>query len=69
MIWQGQVQEWPITLGASLGVPIALFLLFEMWFLVPLPKGPVEQLHRLLTVAFATNRNERSASGRRISAT
>jgi hypothetical protein len=23
-------------------VPIALFLMFERWFLVPLPKGPLE---------------------------
>jgi hypothetical protein len=26
----------------ALGMPIFLFVLFEMWFLVPLPKGPVE---------------------------
>ena len=26
----------------ALGVPIAFFVLFEVWFLVPLPKGPVE---------------------------
>lgn len=26
----------------ALGVPVAFFLLFEVWFLVPLPKGPVE---------------------------
>ena len=24
------------------GVPVALFLMFEKWFLVPLPRGPVE---------------------------
>jgi hypothetical protein len=24
-------------------VPVALFLMFEVWFLVPLPKGPIEQ--------------------------
>ena len=24
-------------------VPIALFFMFEKWFLVPLPKGPVEE--------------------------
>jgi len=24
-------------------VPFALFLLFEIWFLVPLPKGPLEE--------------------------
>jgi hypothetical protein len=28
----------------ALGVPIVLFLLFEVWFLVPLPKGPIESL-------------------------
>ena len=26
----------------ALGMPIVLFFLFEVWFLVPLPKGPVE---------------------------
>jgi len=31
-----------IALPIALGVPIALFLLFEIWFLVPLPKGPLE---------------------------
>lgn len=33
-----------ITTAISLGVPIAFFLLFERWFLVPLPKGPIEIL-------------------------
>ncbi|MCC7017541.1 MAG: tripartite tricarboxylate transporter TctB family protein [Rhodospirillales bacterium] len=28
----------------ALGVPIILFFLFEVWFLVPLPKGPLESL-------------------------
>ena len=28
----------------SAGVPIMLFLLFEVWFKVPLPKGPLERL-------------------------
>jgi hypothetical protein len=32
----------PIILPVALGVPLALFLLFEVWFLVPLPKGPLE---------------------------
>ena len=27
----------------ALLVPIVLFLLFEVWFLVPLPKGPIEE--------------------------
>jgi putative tricarboxylic transport membrane protein len=26
----------------SVLVPLALFILFEVWFLVPLPKGPIE---------------------------
>lgn len=30
------------ALGVGIGVPIVLFLMFEVWFLVPLPKGPVE---------------------------
>jgi len=43
MLWQGKY-KWPATLGVSLGVPIATFLMFEVWFLVPLPKGPLEHL-------------------------
>ncbi len=30
------------AIGVSVIVPIALFLMFEKWFLVPLPKGPLE---------------------------
>ena len=33
----------PVTIApVAIGVPIAFFLVFERWFLVPLPKGPVE---------------------------
>jgi len=35
---------WPMTMGVSLGVPLAFFLVFEKWFLVPLPKGPIENM-------------------------
>ncbi len=35
---------WPLTLAVSIAVPVAIFLMFEIWFLVPLPKGPVEHL-------------------------
>jgi hypothetical protein len=28
----------------SIGVPLVLFLMFEVWFKVPLPKGPLEHL-------------------------
>jgi putative tricarboxylic transport membrane protein len=30
------------TLSVGIGVPLAIFLMFERWFLVPLPKGPLE---------------------------
>jgi hypothetical protein len=30
------------ALGVSLAVPLVLFFMFEVWFLVPLPKGPLE---------------------------
>ena len=43
MLWQGKY-KWPSALAVSLGVPIAMFLMFELWFLVPLPKGPLEHL-------------------------
>lgn len=43
MLWQG---KYTVLLSAlvGVGVAVALFLLFEIWFLVPLPKGPIEQL-------------------------
>ena len=31
-----------IILPVGLGIPIALFFVFEVWFLIPLPKGPLE---------------------------
>ena len=30
------------ALGVSVVVPVMLFFMFEKWFLVPLPKGPLE---------------------------
>jgi putative tricarboxylic transport membrane protein len=33
---------WPMIGAVALGVPLATFLVFERWFLVPLPKGPIE---------------------------
>jgi hypothetical protein len=41
MRWQGRFSITRI-LPVSLAVPIILFFMFEIWFLVPLPKGPVE---------------------------
>lgn len=33
---------WLVTAGVALGMPILTYLVFERWFLVPLPKGPIE---------------------------
>ena len=33
---------WVTTVVVSVGVPLIFFLVFERWFLVPLPKGPIE---------------------------
>ena len=32
------------SLIVSIAVPLALFFMFEVWFLVPLPKGPLEAM-------------------------
>jgi hypothetical protein len=41
MKWLGRYPWWLVLL-ISIGVPIITYLMFERWFLVPLPKGPVE---------------------------
>ena len=33
-----------LTAAVSVGVPLFFYLVFERWFLVPLPKGPLEAL-------------------------
>jgi hypothetical protein len=33
---------WPATAAVAVGVPLFFFGVFERWFLVALPKGPVE---------------------------
>ncbi|MGY4827742.1 tripartite tricarboxylate transporter TctB family protein [Sphaerotilaceae bacterium SBD11-9] len=35
---------WAATVGTSVAVPLTFFLVFERWFLVPLPKGPIERM-------------------------
>ena len=42
MKWLGRY-DWPLVAAVSLGVPLAVFLIFERWFLLPLPKGPIEE--------------------------
>ena len=39
--------RWSVTAAVSLAVPLAFFLVFERWFLVPLAKGPLERLFGL----------------------
>ncbi|WP_026869584.1 tripartite tricarboxylate transporter TctB family protein [Inquilinus limosus] len=43
MHWLGRYPVAKIVPVAVL-VPAALFLMFELWFLVPLPKGPLEAM-------------------------
>jgi len=43
MYWHGRF-PWIRIIPVSLLVPVAVFLLFEIWFRVPLPKGPLEAL-------------------------
>lgn len=42
MAWFGRY-SWSKVLPIAVGVPMAIFIVFERWFLVPLPKGPVEE--------------------------
>ena len=43
MRWFGQY-SWIVAAAVAVVVPILTFLMFEIWFLVPLPKGPLESL-------------------------
>jgi hypothetical protein len=39
--WVGR-HSWATVVGLALSVPVVTFVIFERWFLVPLPKGPLE---------------------------
>jgi putative tricarboxylic transport membrane protein len=41
MRWVGR-HSWSATIALSIFVPVATFVVFEKWFLVPMPKGPLE---------------------------
>ena len=41
MRWLGR-HGWSAVAAVSVSVPIAVFVIFERWFVVPLPKGPLE---------------------------
>jgi putative tricarboxylic transport membrane protein len=42
MRWIGKY-GWPMVATLSIGVPLVCFIVFERWFLVSLPKGPIEE--------------------------
>ncbi len=42
MKWLGRYR-WAPVFAVAIGIPIVTFVVFERWFLVPLPKGPIEE--------------------------
>jgi hypothetical protein len=43
MRWFGRY-SWLMALAVGIVVPVLCFFMFEIWFLVPLPKGPLENM-------------------------
>lgn len=43
MLFVGR-ESIPLSIAVGIGIPLALFFMFERWFLVPLPKGPLEAM-------------------------
>lgn len=43
MRWLGKYPWWKVA-GVGVGTAVVLYLVFEKWFKVPLPKGPLENL-------------------------
>jgi hypothetical protein len=41
MRWIGR-HRWMTIVALALGIPLVTFVIFERWFLVPMPKGPLE---------------------------
>ena len=46
MRWLGKYDWWKLA-AVSVGNSVFFFLIFEVWFKIPLPKGPLEALLRL----------------------
>lgn len=42
MRWVGR-HSWVAVVAIAIGLSVGSFLVFEKWFLVPMPKGPLEQ--------------------------
>jgi hypothetical protein len=43
MRWLGKYPWWKVA-AVAIGNSVVFFVIFEIWFLVPLPKGPLEAL-------------------------
>jgi len=43
-MWYLGKYKWPKILAVSIGTMVVFFIMFEVWFKVPLPKGPLEAL-------------------------
>jgi putative tricarboxylic transport membrane protein len=41
MMWLGKYNAWK-TLPIAVGVPVVVYVVFERYFQIPLPKGPIE---------------------------
>jgi putative tricarboxylic transport membrane protein len=41
MLWLGRYSAWK-TLPIAVGVPVVAYMVFERYFQIPLPKGPIE---------------------------
>jgi putative tricarboxylic transport membrane protein len=46
MRWLGKYDWWKLA-AVSIGNSVFFFVIFEVWFKIPLPKGPLEALLRL----------------------
>ncbi len=42
MRWVGR-HSWALIVPVAVLVPVVAFIVFEQWFLVPMPKGPIEE--------------------------
>jgi putative tricarboxylic transport membrane protein len=43
MKWLGRY-PWHLVIAIAIVLPVIFYFMFELWFLVPLPKGPLEEL-------------------------
>lgn len=63
MAWLGKYPLYKIVPVAVL-IPVALFFMFEVWFLVPLPEGTARDRARLLSRSRSTSSGGRGRSPR-----